>query len=62
MDKSLPVKPSVLPLLFLAFVVSLLLAPTEQAWADGARFDLAGPKLEVRVTRGGQLSQTIIAP
>jgi hypothetical protein len=52
MDKSLLVKPSVLSLLFLAIVVSLFLAPNEQAWADGARFDLAGPKLEVRVTRG----------
>ncbi len=53
MDKFLPAKPHVLSLLFLVFVVSLFLAPHEQAWADGARFDLAGPQLDVRVTRGG---------
>jgi hypothetical protein len=50
MDKFLPAKPHVLPLVFL-FLASLLLTPAKQAWADGARFDLAGPKLEIRVTR-----------
>ncbi|HEX4651670.1 MAG TPA: hypothetical protein VH250_09235 [Granulicella sp.] len=52
MDKFLPAKLPVLPLVFL-FLASLLLTPAKQAWADGARFDLAGPKLEVRVTRAG---------
>src|SRR5271154_1026997 len=51
MDKFLPAKPPVLPLVLL-FLASLLLTPAKQALADGARFDLAGPKLEVRVTRG----------
>jgi hypothetical protein len=52
MDKFLPAKPRVLPLVLLC-LVSLLLAPAQHAFADGARFDLAGPKLEVRVTRAG---------
>jgi hypothetical protein len=52
MDKFLPAKPHVLSLLLVAFIVSLFLAPHEQAWADGARFDLAGPQIDVRVTRG----------
>src|SRR5271168_3135355 len=51
MDKPLPAKPHVLPLVLL-FLASLLLTPAKPALADGARFDLAGPKLEVRVTRG----------
>jgi hypothetical protein len=50
MDKFLPAKPTVLPLCLLWLLVSLFLVPG-QARADGARFDLAGPKLEVRVTR-----------
>jgi hypothetical protein len=50
MDKFLPSKPTVLPLFFFWLLGSLVLAP-DQARADGARFDLAGPKLEVRVTR-----------
>jgi hypothetical protein len=37
---------------FLAAAVSL--AAVTSAWADAAPFDLAGPKLEVKVTRGGK--------
>ncbi len=36
---------------FLAFAV--LFAGVSSAWADAAPFDLAGPKLEVKVTRAG---------
>ena len=32
----------------------VLLSAAAAAWADGSPFDLAGPKLEVKVTRGGQ--------
>src|SRR6202051_3225736 len=53
MDKSLRSKPAVLPLVFLWVLVSLFFAPQKPAWADGARFDLAGPRLEVRVSRAG---------
>jgi hypothetical protein len=53
MDKSLRSKPAVLPLVFLWVLVSLFFAPQKPAWADGARFDLAGPRLEVRVARAG---------
>jgi hypothetical protein len=41
----------------LLYLVSLLLLPTlvcSHLLADGARFDLSGPKVEVRVTRGGK--------
>ncbi|MBS0399392.1 MAG: hypothetical protein JSR95_12025, partial [Proteobacteria bacterium] len=41
-------------LIQLAFLVTLFASACVRAVADPAPFDLAGPALEVRVTRGGK--------